>query len=411
MATIRELRAKRTKLGADARAIMTAAEEAGRSMTPEEEVKFDKLVDERDGVDRHIERAEKLADDERDEAAREGLERGHGRDGQGDEAMGALRAYLLGGRSVLTERQARALVSGNDPEGGFLNAPQQFVQDLLKGVDDMVALRRLATVQRLTQAESLGVPTLDQDLNDADWTSELSTGSQDDSMRFGKRELTPNPLAKRVKVSRKLMRTSVISPEVLVRQRMEYKFGVTAEKAYMTGDGNKKPLGLFTASPDGIPTSRDLDISTSGTGLVNVAAGNAADDLITAKYTLKGAYHANARWLFHRMVVASVRKLKDGDGNYIWRAGLATDQPDLILDLPFIMSEFAPSTFGDGDYVGMLGDFSYYWIAEALQFEVQRLNELYAEQNQVGFIGRMEADGMPVLAEAFVRLQSNDIVP
>ncbi|MBB4987488.1 phage major capsid protein [Streptomyces nymphaeiformis] len=409
MANIRELRTKRTKLGADARAIMQTAEAEGRSMTPEEEVRFDKLMDERDGVDRTIARAEKLEEDERDEAALEDLERGGTRGG--DEAMGALRAYLLGGRSVLTERQARALNAGHDPEGGFLVAPQQFVQDLLRNVDDMVALRGLATVHQLIQAESLGVPTLDTDLNDADWTSELGTGSQDDSMRFGKRELRPHPLAKRVKVSRKLMRASTTNPETLVRERMAYKFGVTAEKAYMIGDGNQKPLGLFTPNADGIPTTRDVDISTSGTGLVNVAAGNAADDLITAKYALKGAYHRRAQWLFHRLVLASVRKLKDGDGNYIWRAGLADGEPDKILDLPYIMSEFAPSTFGDGDYVGILGDFSYYWIAESLAFEVQRLNELYAETNQVGFIGRQESDGMPVLAEAFVRLQANDVVP
>ncbi|MDX2623846.1 phage major capsid protein [Streptomyces sp. WI03-5b] len=406
MPNIRELRTKRTKLGADARAIMQTAEDEGRSMTPEEETRFDKLMDERDGVDTTIARTERLDDEERQEPLDD--EQPGGRSGEA--AMGALRAYLLGGRSVLTEGQARALNAGHDPEGGFLVAPQQFVKDLLKGVDDMVALRGLATVHQLTQAESLGVPTLDNDLSDAEWTSELSTGSQDDGLRFGKRELRPHPLAKRVKISRKLLRAAVMNPETLVRERMEYKFGVTGEKAYMVGDGNQKPLGLFTANANGIPTTRDVDISTSGSGFVNEAGGSSADDLITAKYTLKSAYHAKARWLFHRMMIASVRKLKDGDGNYIWEAGLATDQGDRILGLPFITSEFAPATFGDGDYVGMLGDFSYYWIAEALSFEVQRLNELYAETNQVGFIGRQEADGMPVLAEAFVRLQSNDVV-
>ncbi|MFJ8863620.1 phage major capsid protein [Streptomyces sp. NPDC102451] len=406
MPNIRELRTKRTKLGADARAIMQTAEDEGRSMTPEEETRFDKLMDERDGVDTTIGRAERLEDKERQDPVEDDQPGARG----GEAAMGALRAYLLGGRSVLTETQARALNAGHDPEGGFLVAPQQFVKDLLKGVDDMVALRGLATVHQLTQAESLGVPTLDNDLSDAEWTSELSTGSQDDGLRFGKRELRPHPLAKRVKISRKLLRAAVMNPETLVRERMEYKFGVTAEKSYMVGDGNQKPLGLFTAHADGIPTTRDLDISTSGSGFVNTAGGNSADDLITAKYTLKSAYHAKARWLFHRMMIASVRKLKDGDGNYIWKAGLASDQGDRILDLPFITSEFAPATFGDGDYVGMLGDFSYYWIAEALSFEVQRLNELYAETNQVGFIGRQEADGMPVLSEAFVRLQSNDVV-
>ena len=65
----------------------------------------------------------------------------------------------------------------------------------------------------------------------------------------------------------------------------------------------------------------------------------------------------------------------------------------------------APNTATTAQYVGIVGDFSYYWLAEALQFELQRLDELYAESNQVGFIGRLEADGMPVLAEAFARVK------
>ena len=68
------------------------------------------------------------------------------------------------------------------------------------------------------------------------------------------------------------------------------------------------------------------------------------------------------------------------------------------------MSEYAPSTFTTGLYVGIIGDFQWYWIAESLRFELQRLDELYAATNQVGFIGRLEADGMPVLAEAFTRV-------
>ena len=410
MPTIRELKAKRTKLGQDAKAIMDAAMEAGRNMTPEEETTFDAIMDDRDGVDRSIERMERLQDDDAAALLDAPDDGGRARPGAGgDAAMAAVRAYFLGGRAALTPEQARALNAANDPEGGFLVMPEQFVQELLKGIDDMVVIKRFATVHRLTTAESLGVPTLDTDLDDAEWTSEIGTGSQDDSLRFGKRELSPNPIAKRVKVSRKLLRTSTMGPETIVRQRMEYKFGVTQEKAYMTGDGNKKPLGLFTAHADGIPTSRDVNVSSDGTTLVNAAGGWAADDLITAKYTLKPGYHARARWLFHRLVLAAVRKLKDDNGQYIWKAGLS-DQPDTILEIPFILSDFAPSTMADNDYIGMLADFSFYWIAEALQFEVQRLVELYAEQNQIGFIGRAEADAMPVLAEAFVRLQANDVV-
>jgi HK97 family phage major capsid protein len=68
------------------------------------------------------------------------------------------------------------------------------------------------------------------------------------------------------------------------------------------------------------------------------------------------------------------------------------------------MSEYVPNTFSSGNYVGVIGDFSYFWIAEALDMRVQRLVELYAETNQTGYIGRMEVDGMPVLEEAFTRV-------
>jgi HK97 family phage major capsid protein len=409
--TIRDLRQQRTKLGADAQAVLDGANTAGRSMTGEEEQSFDRLLDERDQLDTTITRMERLRDDDRAAASDDDqLDDGTGNrsraggSSQQEREEAAFRAYILNGRGALSPEQARALNMASDPEGGFLMAPQQFVTQLLQNVDDQVLIRGLATVQQITTAESLGVPTLDTDLADSEWTSEIGTGSQDDALRFGKRELRPNPLAKRVKVSRTLLRRAALNPETIVRERMAYKMAVPAEKAYMTGDGNKKPLGLFTASNDGIPTTRDVQTGS--------ATGFTGDGLIEAKYTLKGQYWARAQWLFHRDAIKLIRKLRDdtggaGVGNYIWQPGLANDRPDTILDLPYSVSEFAPNTFTTGQYAGMLGDFSFYWIVDALAMEVQRLVELYAESNQIGFIARMETDGMPVKPEAFIRLKTN----
>ena len=114
---------------------------------------------------------------------------------------------------------------------------------------------------------------------------------------------------------------------------------------------------------------------------------------------------ARAAWIFHRDGVKQLAKEKDGEGRYIWEASVRAGEPDRLLQFPFYASENAPNTFTTGLYVGILGDFSHYWIADALDFEVQRLVELYAANNQIGFIGRAEIDGMPVLAEAFVRVK------
>jgi len=101
--------------------------------------------------------------------------------------------------------------------------------------------------------------------------------------------------------------------------------------------------------------------------------------------------------------VERIAKLKDNDGQYIWRESTRVGEPDRLLGLPVMMSEYVPNTFTTGQYVGMLADFSAYWIVDALDMQIQRLVELYAEANQVGFIARRELDGMPTLEEAFVR--------
>lgn len=296
-----------------------------------------------------------------------------------------------------TKEEHRALQMDVDTLGGFTVAPQQFVADLIQAVDNAVFMRGLATVNQLIGAHSIGRPSLDTDVSDADWTSELATGNEDSDMAFGKRELTPHPLAKRIKISRKLLRHSPLGPEALVRERLAYKMGVSQEKAYMTGSGAQQPLGIFTASEDGIPTSRD--VSTD-----NTTTAATFDGLKSAKWTLKSAYWPQAQWVAHRDFGAKVDKIKDGNGSYIWQPSVLVDQPDRLLGFPINFSEYAPNTFTTGLYVAVLGAFKNYWIAESLSLEVIRLNELYAATNQVGFISRSEIDGMPVLAEAFVRV-------
>lgn len=201
-------------------------------------------------------------------------------------AIKAFRSFLVNGRGSLTGEELRALQVDSPTAGGYLVAPQEFTAELIKAIDDQTFIRQLATVLPVTAAESLGAASLDADPADATWTSELGTGSEDSTMAFGKRELKPYPLGKRIKVSRRLLRLASAA-EGIVRDRMAYKFGITLEKAAMTGSGAGQPLGVFTASNDGIPTSRD------------VATGNAAtyptlDGLIEAKYALKGGYWQRA---------------------------------------------------------------------------------------------------------------------
>jgi len=309
--------------------------------------------------------------------------------------------WLLHGEKGLAPEEHRALSMGAATEGGYTVPSEEFLAELLKGVDDQAVIRQLARGFLVTNAQSLGTPSLEADPADPDWTTEIGEAQEDASMSFGKREFRPNPLSKLLKVSDKLLRASPLSIETLIRDRLAYKLGIAQAKAFNTGDGNAKPLGVYVASDAGIPSSRDVEIG-NGSGAVD------PDKLITARYTLKAAYWSrpSTRWHFHRNWLAKFRKLKDSTGQYLWQPGLTTGAPSTFLDFPYVLDEYAPSatTHGAGVYAAILGDWSNYWIVDALTTRIQRLDELYAPTRQVGFIIDAEVDGMPVLAEAFVRL-------
>lgn len=320
----------------------------------------------------------------------------------------AWQAYFRGvPMTSMMPETVKALAAQEGDLGGFLVLPQQLVQRLLVTVKDLLWIRQLATVFPLDKAESLGVPVLDNDFGDPTWTAELGTGVEDTTAPFGKRQLIPHPIARRIKISNKLLRQAVIDPEAIVLDRLAYRLARVSENAFLNGDGQDKPLGVFTPSVNGISTNRDT--VTAGVGVVS------GDDWITLKHALKPQYWAKAKIIVHRLVLSDTRKKKDTQGNYIWQAGvggyvaqgtaLVGPNPDTIVGLPYLVDELAPSTVATGQYVAVAGDFSFYWVADALNMQIQRLNELYAETNQTGFILRAELDGMPTLEEAFVRLK------
>ncbi len=311
-------------------------------------------------------------------------------------------AWLSAGqRDLPSSPEMRTLQADVATAGGYLQAPQQFIAELIKNVDDAVFIRQKARKVRVISADSLGQPRLDTDVSDAEWTSELTLAAEDTGVKFGNRELRPHELTKFTKVSNKLIRKAVISIEQFVRERLAYKFAVSQEKAFLTGNGTGQPLGAYTPSADGISTARDITVGTA-TNWNNSEIG-AADGLLDMKYALKAAYWPNAEWTIHRDGMKRLRKIKDTTNQYIFQPGLKAGEPSLLFDIPIQVSEFSPNTFTATNYVIILGDWSTYWIADALDLQIQRLDELFAKSNETAFIGRAEVDGAPAQEEAFVR--------
>jgi HK97 family phage major capsid protein len=310
-----------------------------------------------------------------------------------------LEKFLVHGVHKLNhnEREAftKAFETGQDNQGGFFIG-QQLSNQVLTLMKDQTFMRNFATVITINGSDSLGVPSVDTDPGDADWTGEVSTLTPDGAARTGQRELKPILLSKLEKVSQKLARTSPAFLNVLL-DRLSYKHGLAEDKGFITGTGVNQPLGIFTASANGISTARDVTTASAG-ALV-------ADDVIDTFLGVKGQYALKGTWAFSRTVLARIRKMKDTNGAYTWVAGFA-GTPGTVCDRPYQVVEHANAWATTANtYLAVFGDMSQYWIAESAGVSIQRLDELYAANNQIGYIMRREVDGMPVQAEAFARLK------
>lgn len=310
-------------------------------------------------------------------------------------------AFASALKGPVTGDMMAALQSDNPEQAGYLVASEQFAAGILKDVDDLLFIRRYAKIHTVPEAASLGIRKRTARMNTFGWSSELTVSTEDSTLAYGKKVLYPHHLTGMIKLSRDLVRRTMQGVVAEVQSEMARDAGETMEDGYLTGNGAQQPLGVFTASNDGISTGRD-SVTGSGTSIT-------ADGLINAKYLLKAQYRNQTlgpvRWLFHRDAIKIVSKLKDSTNQYLWQPGLQAGQPDMLLAFPVDESERAPNTFTSGNYVGLLANWNYYEIADALDMEIQVLLEKYADTNQIGYIGRLKTDGMPTIEEAFVRLK------
>lgn len=139
------------------------------------------------------------------------------------------------------------------------------------------------------------------------------------------------------------------------------------------------------------------------------AAGTAAitaDELVDLYYALKAPYRKNAVWILNDTTIKLIRKLKTGDGQYLWQPGIKDGEVNTILGRPYFTSPFMPSAEAGAKTI-IFGDLSYYWIGDRQGITFRRLNELYAGKGQVGFMASKRLDGKTVLPEAIQILQQH----
>lgn len=397
--------------------ILSNAEKRGEKMTADEDAKFEALHKEAAELTSDINKYLRQRDAEK-EAASISQTRAHVdvetrvKTPQTREEWRATEAYRSAywksefgrGRVELNDEEKRALSAGTDSEGGYTAPPTQFVATLIKELNDAVYMRGKGNIITLSGGgDSITRPKRAAKLGNLTWTTELGTGSADSTYAFGQLVISGRPLARRILISEDLLNESALNIEQEVISEFVTVFGEVMESNYFTGDGtSESPVGIFnTSHADAIPTTRDAQNATGNT------TNYTYDGLVDCKYKVKSAYRAGCEWLIHRDGIAKVAKLKDSNNDPIWRAGLAAGEPDTLLGHAIMESEFAPNTFTAGLYIAAFFNPKYYDILDIAGFKIKRLNELYAETNQIGMIGRYKGGAKPRDAQAFARLKTS----
>jgi HK97 family phage major capsid protein len=309
----------------------------------------------------------------------------------------AFRSAMRG--EALTDEHRAALDPGM-AEGGALLVPMTWATQIRTRLDNSFKIMQLATVYNSDEGD-FGIHSEDTSMGIGSWEGDTQAIAEDESIGLGGRVLGAHRIGKNVVVPNKLLRTRQ-GFETFLLGRINYAVQGAMEQATMTGDGAKKPLGLFTADAKGISTARDTENTSSQTVV-------SADSIIDCLFSIPEQYRNRPgfRVTMNRLVRAHVEKLKDGNGEYLVnRNGMIAGQPvPTLLGVPIVESEYAPSAIAQSAYVMVFGDLSFYDINVGLGFSVLRDPFKYAEKDQTRFVCSMKGDGQPHFGEAFGRLQ------
>ena len=282
-----------------------------------------------------------------------------------------------------------ALKIGTDSEGGYL-VPDEFERTLVEGLLEENIFRTLAKVIT-TSSGDRKIPVV-ASRGTASWVDEEGVIPESDDA-FSQVSIGAYKLGTIIKVSEVLLNDSVFILQAYIAKEFARRIGSKEEEAFFIGDGTGKPTGIFHTTGGG-----ELGVTAAAQSALKL------DEILDLFYSLKSPYRKKATFMMNDATVKEIRKLKDGNGQYIWQPSITAGEPDTILNRPVKTSSYVP-TLEAGAKAIAFGDFGYYWVADRQGRSFQRLNELYAATGQVGFKATQRVDGKLILPEAIKVLQ------
>ncbi|HGJ5883472.1 phage major capsid protein [Arsenophonus nasoniae] len=328
MKRLLELRQQKADLTAQMRSMLTLAETEKRTLTEDEAKNFDALRHQSETLNTEIARYESLADEERTLAAKP-VQKEQGND--------ALRHYVLTG-------ETRGLSTGVPADGGYTVIPELNKQ-IMQRLSDESVMRKICTIKtthsnEYKQLVSVGGAVINHGEEGKARTETATPKLEEVSIKLF-------PVYAYPKTTQEILDFSDVDILGWLTREIADTFVDTEETDLVSGNGTKKAKGFLS-----YPRDTKADKARSfGTLQKQEVTKLEADSLIDLKFTLKNKYRKNAVWVMNSNTAAKVQKLKNGNGDYIWRERLQVGDPDSLLGLSVHYLEFM------NDDVIALGDF------------------------------------------------------
>ena len=273
---------------------------------------------------------------------------------------------------------------GTDSEGGYL-VPDEFEHTLVEALQEENIFRKLAHIIQ-TASGDRKIPVV-ASKGTASWVDEEGSITESDDS-FGQVSIGAYKLGTLIKVSNELLNDSVFPLEGYISKEFARRIGAKEEDSFFNGDGDGKPVGIFHSTG-----GAQVGVTAASTSAIT------ADEIIDLFYSLGAPYRKKAVWVLNDATVKSIRKLKDGNQQYIWQPGMQAGQPDRLLGYA-IHNSGNMEAVAAGKKAIAFGDYKYYWISDRQGRHFQRLNELYAANGQIGFRAWQRVDGKLLVPEA-----------
>ena len=284
-----------------------------------------------------------------------------------DAMLKALRSNFRQVDNVLQEKV--------DADGGYL-VPEEYDSRLIQSLEGENIMRQLGHTLTTSGDHKINIAATTPAAAWIDEGGQLTFGEA----TFKQALLDAHKLHVAIKVTEELLYDSAFNLENYILEQFGKALANTEEDAFLNGDGTGKPTGVFHQT-------------NGGTYLTEVATLK-ADDIINLIHALKRPYRKGAVFILNDKTIATIRKLKDNNGAYMWQPSYQVGEPDRLLGYPVYTSQFAPEN------KIAFGDFSYYNIGDRGTRSFKQLTELFAGNGMIGFVAKERVDGKLILKEA-----------